>query len=254
MAQILINGRNHEAPEGERLLPQLIGLGLKIPSLCYHRSLTPSAACKLCVVEIKAPGKPPRPRFACAAKIKEGQEVTTESALVYQMRSKALGDLLKMAPNAEAIHQIGREFGLSTGMRPDGCIRCRLCVRVCTEIIGARALKIEQRGDLKYVVPASADACIGCLTCTNICPTGAIRHEDHEQVRTVLIRDEVIARHTLRHCEICGREFATEKFLEHVKAGDGDHPEEKRDHTHCPTCAKLYYRKNLNLVAPRLGK
>jgi len=172
MARILINGRNHEAPEGECLLPELTALGMKIPSLCYHRSLTPSVACKLCVVEIKAQGKPARPRFSCAVKIKDGLEVTTESALVYQMRSKALGDLLKMAPNAEAIHQIGREFGLSTGLRPDGCIRCRLCVRVCNEIIGARALKIEKRGDLKYVVPASADACIGCLTCEHMSHRG----------------------------------------------------------------------------------
>jgi bidirectional [NiFe] hydrogenase diaphorase subunit len=254
MAQILVNGRNHDVPEGERLLPELRTLGFKIPSLCFHLSLTPSAACKLCVVEVKVPEKPPRPRLSCATRIKGGMEITTDSALVYQMRSKALGELLKLAPEAEAIHKIGREFGLSTGIRPDGCIRCRLCVRVCSEIIGARALKIEKQGELKYVVPAETGSCIGCLTCTNICPTGAIRYEDDDQVRTVLIRDEVVARHTLERCDICGRQFATEKFLEHVKASDGAHPEEKSEHTHCPTCAKLYYRKNLNLVSPRLVK
>jgi len=254
MAHIVINGRTHEAAEGERLLPELRKLGFRIPSLCFHHALTPSASCKLCQVEVKVPGKPPRPRLSCATKIKPDMEITTESAMVHQMRSKALGDLLKMAPEAEAIHAVGREFGLSTGIRPDGCIRCRLCVRVCAEIIGARALKFEKRGDQKYVAAAEAGTCIGCLTCTNICPAGAIRYEDRDQVRTVMIRDEVVARHTLERCDICGRQFATAKFLQHVKASEAKHPEEKSAHTHCPTCAKLYYRKNLNLVSPRLGK
>jgi len=254
MVPILVNGRSHEAEEGQRLFPVLQDMGVRIPSLCYHHSLTPSAACKLCVVEVKDSGKAPRPRLSCATKIKAGMEITTDSVLVLQMRSKALGDLLKMAPNAEAIHKIGQEFGLSTGMRPDGCIRCRLCVRVCSEIIGARALKMEQRGELKYVVPAENGECIGCLTCTNICPTGAIRYEDDDRVRSILIRDEIVARHALERCDICGQQFATEKFLEHVRAGEKEHPEEKGGHMHCPTCAKLYYRKNLNLVSPHLVK
>jgi len=254
MVRIVVDGRNHDAPEGERLLPELRRLGLKIPSLCFHHALTPSAACKLCQVEVKLPGKPPRPALSCATKIKAGMEISSESAMVHQMRSKALGDLLKMAPEAEAIHAIGREFGLSTGVRPDGCIRCRLCVRVCSEIIGAKALKIEKRENQRYVVPTETGDCIGCLTCANICPTGAIRYEDRGQVRTILIRDDVVARHTLEHCEICGRQFATAKFLEHVKASEEDHPDEKTAHTHCPTCAKLYYRRNLYLISPRLGR
>ena len=254
MVPILVNGRSHEAEEGQRLLPVLRDMGLKIPSLCFHNSLTPSAACKLCVVEVKVSEKPPRPRLSCATRVSAGMEVTTDSALVYQMRSKALGDLLKMAPNAEAIHRLGREFGLSTGIRPDGCIRCRLCIRVCSEIIGAKALKMEKRGGLKYVVPSETGDCIGCLTCTNICPTGAIRFEDNDRARTILIRDEVVARHALERCDICGQQFATAKFLEHVRAGEKSHPEEKSGHTHCPTCAKLYYRKNLNLVSPHLVK
>ncbi len=50
------------------------------------------------------------------------------------------------------------------------------------------------------------------------------------------------------------QQFATAKFLEHVRAGEKEHPEEKGGHSHCPTCAKLYYRKNLNLVSPHLVK
>jgi hypothetical protein len=35
---------------------------------------------------------------------------------------------------------------------------------------------------------------------------------------------------------------------------DSEHPEEKETHRHCPTCSKLYYRKNLKMTAPKLAK
>ena len=105
-----------------------------------------------------------------------------------------------------------------------------------------------------YVIPSEKGTCIGCLTCTNVCPTDAIRYEDHGNVRTVLIRDDVVGRHTLERCQICGKLYATTRFLEHVKQSEGRHPEEKEQHQHCPTCSKLYYRKNLTITEPKLAK
>jgi predicted molibdopterin-dependent oxidoreductase YjgC len=254
MVHIKINGVEHEAEEGMRLLLVLQEKGVRVPSLCFHHALTPAASCKLCVVEIKEADNPHRTRLACTVKVKEGLEVTTESAMIHQMRNTAIGNLLKQAPHAEAIHKIGSDFGLATGSIPDGCIRCRLCVRVCHEIIGAGALKFIREGGRSYVVPSEKGSCIGCLTCTNLCPTGAIHFQDKDNIRTILIRDEVVGRHTLERCSICGRLFATSKFLAHVKQREGNHPEEKEAHSHCPTCAKLYYRKNMKIDAPKLAK
>ena len=89
--------------------------------------------------------------------------------------------------------EIGAEFGLTIGRVPDGCIRCRLCMRVCKEVIGARALTMVKRGGVNYVVPSEKGVCIGCGTCANICPTHAIRLEDKGNVRTMLVGDQVIA-------------------------------------------------------------
>ena len=47
-----------------------------------------------------------------------------------------------MTPQLEVLMKTGAEFGLTMGTIPDGCIRCLLCVRVCKEIIGAKALKV----------------------------------------------------------------------------------------------------------------
>lgn len=247
MASILINGAEYAAQEGERLLTILERNGIRVPHLCYHHALTPAASCKLCVVEVTEKDKPIRTRLACAVKMTKNLTVSTESAMIHQMRNAAIGELLKLAPHSDAIHEIGREYGLTTGILPDGCIRCRLCIRVCSEIIGARALKMVKKEGRNYVSPSEKGACIGCLTCTNICPTRAIRFEDEGDVRTILIRDAVVGRHTLEKCRICGKMYATTRFLEHVKKSEGSHPEEKEEHHHCPTCSKLYYRGNVRL-------
>jgi bidirectional [NiFe] hydrogenase diaphorase subunit len=253
MVKIIINGVEHNAEEGKRLLLLLIEKSIRVPHLCFHHALTPAAACKLCVVEVKEKDKPIRTRLSCAIKIAKGMEITTESAMVHQMRNTAIGNLLKLAPHSEAIHSVGREFGLTTGIIPDGCIRCRLCIRVCSEIIGAKALKMIKTEGRSYVSPSETGECIGCLTCTNVCPTKAIRYKDDGNIRTVMVRDEIVGRHTLERCQICGKLYTTTKFLEHVKHIDLDHPEEKEDHRHCPTCSKLYYRKNLKMTAPKLA-
>jgi len=107
---------------------------------------------------------------------------------------------------------------------------------------------------MQYVVPSEGGTCIGCGTCTNICPTGAIFSRDSENVRTIMIRDEIIGKHPLERCEICGRFYATTRFLEHVKDHESDHPDEKEHHHHCPICAKLYSRRNLRITAPHLAR
>ena len=252
--KIKINGKEHEVDEGKRLLLILEEKRVKVPHLCFQHSLVPGASCKLCVVEIKEKDKPPRARLSCVVKAKEGLEITTDSAMVHQLRNVAIGNLLQLAPHAEVIHQIGEEFGLTTGAKPDGCIRCRLCIRACNNIIGARALRMVKREGINYVIPAEEGSCIGCGTCTSICPTGAIVFEDKGNVRTILIRDEVIGRHSLERCEMCGRNFATAKFLKYVEQAEGSHPDVKEHHKLCPTCAKLYSVKDRRLLAPHLQK
>lgn len=59
------------------------------------------------------------------------------------------------------------------------CILCGLCVRTCTEIIGAEALGLVNRG-FSVVVSPSLDlplektTCVACGQCVAVCPTGAL--------------------------------------------------------------------------------
>jgi ferredoxin len=177
--------------------------------------------------------------LACVLKVKNGLRVQTRGEAVTRARVKAFRNLLQMAPQAKTIIDLARSYGIDPGPPPDGCVRCRLCIRVCTEIVGPGALKMEKRDGLNFVVPIEG-RCIGCGTCANICPTNVISVEDSENVRTISIRDEVIGKHSLERCEGCGKLFATEKFLEHIHRRTALHTDMKTHHQYCPTCTKLF--------------
>jgi len=240
MARITINGHFIEAEEGSSLLAVIRASGIKMPALCLHPALSPpSGTCRLCAVEMVTPAGLPRTKLACAMKIKPDMAVVTESERVHQARQQAFARLLQMAPHSVKIRALARQWGIDPGPEPDGCIRCRLCIRVCKEVVGAGALTMDKREGIPYVAPLSG-RCIGCGTCANLCPTEAITITDADGIRTIMIRDEVIGRHPLQRCEGCGRHFATPKFLDHVHQHSAPHPETKQAHCYCPTCAKLF--------------
>ena len=236
---LTIDERPYEAEEGLSVLEVLRENGIRVSTLCYHKALRPIGACKLCAVEVASKVGKPRAMLSCILKATEGLTVTTDSELVKQAREKAMHRLLALAPQAKTLLRIAEEFGIPTGPIPDGCVRCRLCIRVCKEVVGPGALKMEKRDGTSYVTPTEG-LCIGCGTCANICPTGTIHLVDEEGIRTITIRDETIGIHPLIRCESCGRYFASQKFLAHVTDATSPHVDLKEHHRYCPTCSKLF--------------
>ena len=240
MVTITIDDREYQAEEGMSVLEVARTNDIPIPTLCYHPSLRPSGSCRLCAVEVpgRATGRQVT-MLACILKVKDKMVIQTRSEAVHGARTRAFRNLLQMAPQAKTIIALAKSYGIDPGPPPDGCVRCRLCVRVCKEIVGPGALKVEKRDGMNYVVPIEG-LCIGCGTCANICPTNVIEVEDHDDVRTISIRDEIIGRHPLERCEGCGKLFATPKFLEHIHKRTSAHTDVKSHHNYCPTCAKLF--------------
>jgi bidirectional [NiFe] hydrogenase diaphorase subunit len=242
MVRITIDGKKIQTEAGQTVLQVLKENNIKVPTLCYHPVLKPSGSCKLCAVEVpgRASGRSVT-MLSCVLKVKDGLEVKTQSDAVTRARTRAFRNLLQMAPQAERIIELCRLYDIDPGVPPDGCIRCRLCIRVCKEIVGPGALKMVKREGQNYVVPVTG-LCIGCGTCANICPTNVIKVKDLNDVRTITIRDEVIGKHPLERCEGCGRLYATPKFLEHIhrRTASALHPDVKSPHNYCPTCAKLF--------------
>jgi predicted molibdopterin-dependent oxidoreductase YjgC len=239
MVEITVNNQKIQADPEKRLIDYLRKQGIEIPALCYHPALSPAGACKLCAVEVMVPGKPSQVKLSCITKPAEGMEVITDNERVQKARTTAFRNLAKYAPEAPAIWKLAEKHGIDMGSPPDECIRCRLCVRACKELVGANALKMEKRNGVSYVVPRPENQCIGCGTCVNMCPTGVIHQKDENGLRIISIRDEVIGQNPLLQCEACGRYFATPKFMSRVENRTDDHPHVKEHHRYCPTCAKL---------------
>lgn len=68
---ITIDGREVRAEEGANLLQTARDAGVDIPGLCFHPKLSPTGACRLCMVKINGRVMP-----SCMTEVKDGMEVT----------------------------------------------------------------------------------------------------------------------------------------------------------------------------------
>jgi len=184
-----IDGKKVQAEEGATILEAARCAGIEIPTLCYHRALSPYGGCRICTVEIHRKGRS-RLVTSCIYAVEDGLVVKTKSDNVIRDRKMLLELMLAQAPKAKAIQDLAREYGVEkTRFKtedPDNlCILCGLCARVCEERIGASAINFVGRGVEREVktpyqgtVDIDFDVCIACGSCASICPTGAIKLDD----------------------------------------------------------------------------
>ena len=85
MVTFTINDREIQAEEGKTILEVAQDEGINIPTLCYHKELSPYGACRLCVVEIVA-GARPCLQVSCLYKVTEGLVVKTDTERVLKAR------------------------------------------------------------------------------------------------------------------------------------------------------------------------
>jgi bidirectional [NiFe] hydrogenase diaphorase subunit len=173
-----IDGQPVQAREGWTILDTARQYGFHIPTLCYHEALKPMGACRLCMVETRQNGTE-RLVASCFSQPQEGMEILINSERVQNGRRWIMEMLLAACPASSEIKHMARELGVATTRftiedPTEECLRCGLCIRVCEEIVGAKAISFGSRGVTKhvatpYMVPN--DACVSCGSCVAVCPT-----------------------------------------------------------------------------------
>ncbi|HJH27033.1 MAG TPA: hypothetical protein C5S37_09760 [Methanophagales archaeon] len=86
-----------EAEKGKTILEAARGIGIGIPTLCYHPALEPFGACRLCSVEIEKRGRK-KVVTACNYPVEDGLVVNTKSPVIIAIRKMLLELLLARCP------------------------------------------------------------------------------------------------------------------------------------------------------------
>jgi len=213
--ELIIDEEPVTAPDGASVLEAARRAGRDIPALCHHEAVPAIASCRLCLVELRRPGRDwTQLTTACDYPVSAGLEVVTDSPQIRKHRAMNLQLLLRRAPDAPVLRRLAARldvkeplFAPVTDATLQDCILCELCVRVCSTL-GYNALAAIGRGGHKHIGPpfgqAAALDCVGCGSCREACPTECIAMEDTATTRTIWGRTlELLA------CERCGRTITT---------------------------------------------
>ncbi|KUO65836.1 MAG: NADH dehydrogenase [Gracilibacter sp. BRH_c7a] len=201
---LTIDGKEVSVPKGITVLEACRQHNIRIPTLCHDPSLTNTAACRLCVVEIEGIRNLPA---SCVTIATQGMVIRTGSDRVKEARKTILELLVANHPldcmtcqkmGNCSLAQYAYEYGVSGDVfqgdkrelplddsnpfiirDSSKCILCGKCVRACQEEQVNGVLDFFARGFQTQVGPAfnsklAESECVFCGSCVAVCPVGAL--------------------------------------------------------------------------------
>jgi predicted molibdopterin-dependent oxidoreductase YjgC len=230
---LTIDGQTVTAAPGDTVLEAAARVGIHIPTLCNDPRLDPTAACRMCLVEVSGQR---RLQPACAWRAEPGVEITTSNPRIERHRSVLLSMYLADHPLGEdglpaaratgsalRDHAVDHQTALLDlppidqkrasrpevnpyiGFDAESCIVCARCTRYCDEVEAVSAIQLTGRGGdttigtvgMVDLLDTSCELCGGCIA---TCPTGAL-FEIKSPQDALPASEEALVRST---CNFCG--------------------------------------------------
>jgi formate dehydrogenase alpha subunit len=215
-----IDGTTVRAKRGALLIQAAREAGFDIPSLCWHRKLSPTGACRLCIVKVEGMRGLVT---SCSTLVEEGMKVIAfdeeleeerrfllaslmteadvgsdgshrdefaELCLRYRLipsltppRAKAGTEGLPLTPSAYTARD---DSSPVLSFDPAKCIKCFRCVKACDEVQGKGVIGVLDRGVDSYIAAGldgwGLSECDGCGECVQLCPTGALVEKPNREL------------------------------------------------------------------------
>ncbi|MBO6041097.1 MAG: (2Fe-2S)-binding protein [Oscillospiraceae bacterium] len=176
---VTINGKALSVPAGTTILEAARGNGIHIPTLCYLKELDPHASCRMCVVEVEGARTF---QHACAAKVREGMVVHTDTEAVRASRKLTL-ELLLSDHSVDCHHCLRIGSTRCDDLDPKFCEWCFFCDCVKDGFCDLQALAREYKVDKlpfeqkhntlpvdnSSVIVRNPNKCVKCRRCVDVC-------------------------------------------------------------------------------------
>ena len=176
---IIMDGKAMSVPSGSTILAAARENGIHIPTLCFLKELDPHASCRMCVVEVEGARTF---QHACAAKVREGMVIRTDTEAVRASRKLTL-QLLLSNHAVDCHHCLRIGSSKCDDLDPRFCEWCFFCDCVKDGFCDLQALAREYKVDVlpfeqkhntlpideSSVIVRNPNKCIKCKRCVDVC-------------------------------------------------------------------------------------
>ena len=209
MPKLIIDGNEHDVPDGITLIQACGLVGVEIPRFCFHERLSIAGNCRMCLVEVVGM---PKPIASCAMSVSDLRPspdgtpptINTKSETTRRAQEGTMEFLLVNHPLDCPICDQGGEcdlqdqamaYGFNAGRFKDNkravedkylgpliktamtrCIHCTRCVRFMTEVAGVPELGLIGRGEDAEITSYLEHGLHSNLSANvvDLCPVGAL--------------------------------------------------------------------------------
>ncbi|WPE18323.1 NADH-quinone oxidoreductase subunit NuoG [Candidatus Thioglobus autotrophicus] len=247
--KIEIDGQIVNAKAGETLIAVTDREGISVPRFCYHKKLSTSASCRMCLVDIEGT---PKPQTSCSTPVSDGMKIHTQNEKAIASQKAVMEFLLINHPldcpicdqGGECeLQDVAVEYGSDVSRFSEGkrvvavsdigpliqtdmtrCIHCTRCVRFGSEIAGMMEMGGTGRGEDLKIEPFLAQGITSELSgnMIDVCPVGALTSKPfrYELRSWQMASVDSIARHDLTGSNIYAQTYKGQ--VKRVVSGDND--------------------------------